>query len=530
MAKKQVVLLIMDGWGLSPSWGGNALIMNNPKNIDRLWRDYPHKILQALGAVEYGNVVGESRLGHLMIGAGRPVKGYHSLINSDIKSRKFYKNPALLDAFNYAKKTKVNIHLVGMISDGGVHSDIEHLLALLTMAHRNSFNNIYIDAITDGVDTNSTDSLKFVEKINAKIKDVGLGSFSSVGGRKYAMDRDEKWDKIQKYYQCITKGKSPVYGKIEEAISANYRNNLTDENIVPALIKDSQGKVNPIGDKDVIIFFNFREDRATQLTKYLISGEKKGLFKSEKRQNYIVTFINYAKNLPTKVAFDGTKYPNNLSEYLAKMNYKQLKIAESEKMSHVTLFFNGGEDVQYSNEERKIISSPNVASYDLRPEMSSRKLTKYALSAIQSGSYEFIVINYANVDMVAHTGNITAVGQAVTILDQLVGQIVDANLKMKGTTIITADHGNAEQMVNLSKQYSKDRETLHTLNPVPFIVVGPTNKKDLIKTSLSFGPNALAKIITAKDTLADVAPTILELFGLPKPPEMTGHSLINVLE
>lgn len=531
MLGKKVVLIILDGWGLSPSWGGNALAMNSPRNIDGLWRDYPHKILQALGAVEYGNIVGESRLGHLMLGAGRPVRSYHGLISADIKTKTFYKNPVLNEAFDHALKNNLNIHLVGMISNGGVHSDYEHLIALLDLAHRKNFKRVFIDAITDGIDSASTESLKFIEKINDKIKDVDLGEFSSVSGRFYAMDRDGNWDRIQKYYDTVKLSKGVVYNQIEEAVSANYRNNLTDDKIPPCLIKDKTGHLNPIKENDVIIMFNFREDRMIELTHFLITGgrqEKANKLKDPK--NLIVTFTKYGNDLPVQIVYPNVKYPNNLSEYLSGLNYKQLKIAESEKYSHVTSFFNGGEDVLYKGEERIIIPSVRVESFNQRPEMSAKKITAATIKAINQNKYELIVINFANVDMVAHTGDITATGIAVQIVDEMVGKIVQANLDKGGITIISADHGNAEQMLNLTNQFTRARETEHTLNPVPFILVSPNNKKDLLRTSVSFGPNTLAKIITARESLSDVAPTILEIFGLPKPAEMTGRSLINSLE
>ncbi len=529
---KTVVLIILDGWGLSPSWGGNALVMNNPKTIDTLWRTYPHTILQALGSIQYGNVVGESRLGHLMIGAGRKVSGFHAQIGQQIKNRRFFKNEVLISAFNHAKKNNSSVHLMGMISDGGVHADVSHLLSLLDMAHQEGFNRVYIDAITDGVDTGATDALIFIERIQNKINSLKIGIFSSVGGRDFAMDRDEHWDKIQKYYSTITEGRSRVYNNIHEAITLNYRENKTDDFISPGLIKDGQGRTTPIKANDAVIFFNFREDRAKQLTKTFVDPKfRVFLWRPKKLDNlYFATFIDYQKNLPAKVAFLEKIYPQTLSEVLSQTNFHQLKLAESEKKTHVTSFFNGGREEPFPGEEVKIISSPNIASYDQKPEMSAEQLTKACCEAIFSGKYELIVLNFANVDIIAHTGNIIAVGQAAQILDQQIAKIVEIGLKEDITVIITADHGNAEQMVNINQKISKERETLHTLNPVPFILVAGEKKKDLVKTSISAPQNTLSKIITASDTLADVAPTILELLGLPKPEAMTGHSLLTRLE
>jgi len=528
---KPIVLIILDGWGLSPSWGGNALVMNNPRNIDRLWRNYPHTILQALGAIEYGNIIGESRLGHMMIGAGRSVQGAHSRINQEIKNRTFYKNKAIKAAFDWAKRNNSNLHLIGMISDGGVHSDVEHLLALLNFGYREGFDRVYIDAITDGTDSPPTEALKFIEKINKKIDEVKIGAFSSVIGRDYAMDRNEHWEKIQKYINCIIDGRAEVYPNIGKAITANYHKGKNDEFIEPALIKQKTGKTVTIKDNDAVIFFNFREDRAKELAKvFLEKGFRIFLWKPKIPNNlYFLTFTKYQDNSTAKIAFPSDYYAENLSEVLSNLNFKQLKVAESEKTSHVTNFFNGGKEENFAGEERKIISSPNVTSYDKKPILSAKEITNTVCKAINSNKYDFILVNYANVDIIAHTGNIIAVGQAVQFLDKFVQEVANTNLKFGGATIITSDHGNAEQMVSINKSYN-ERETIHTLNPVPFIYVNRNNKKNLIQTSISYQPNALAKIIDATDTLADIAPTILEILGIPKPKQMTGHSLLNRLE
>lgn len=528
---KSVVLIVLDGWGLSPSWGGNALVMNNPKEIDNLWRTYPHKILQALGAIEYGNVVGESRLGHLMMGAGRSVSSFHTQIGDQIKNRKFFKNEALISAIEYAKNNKSNLHLIGLISDGGVHSDVDHLLALLELANKKDFSNVFIDAICDGIDSGPTESLLFIEKIQEKIKTLRMGQFSSISGREYAMDRDEHWDKIKNYYNTLIGLNNLTYSNIEDAVSENYRNNLTDDFIFPGLIKDKNGKINPIKDKDALIFFNFREDRTKEIVRVFLDNHFKKFLWHPKRKKelFITTFIDYQKDLAAKIAFPKKTYENTLSEVLSRTGFKQLKVAESEKNSHVTIFFNGGREQPFREEEIKIISSPNVSSYDQRPEMSAKSVSNAVINAINSRKYEFILVNFANVDMIAHTGNILAVGKAVQTLDKFVLKIVNANLKVNGATIITADHGNAEQMVNINKN-DHERETVHTLNPVPFILISKEYKKNLIQTSVSIQPNALSKIISASDSLADIAPTILEIMGIPKPKEMTGHSLLNRLE
>lgn len=529
---KPIVLIILDGWGLSPSWGGNALTMNNPQNISDLWRNYPHTVLQALGAIEYGNVVGESRLGHLMIGAGRGVSSPHTRINNEIKNRGFFKNKVLVDAIYWAKKNNSKLHLLGMISDGGVHSDISHLSALLDLAHKMDFDDVFIDAITDGTDSGPTDALSFVEKIKTKISQLRLGQFSSVSGRAYAMDRDESWDKIRECYIVLTEEQKTPAKDISEVVSKNYREGKNDEFITPTQLVTKDGKVHPIKDGDAVIFFNFREDRARELAKVFVDKNfKKFLWKPKKLNNfYFATFTNYQKDLPTKVAFVEKVIDKNLSQVLSETGLKQLKIAESEKMAHVTYFFNGGKEEPYKMEERKIISSPNISSYDLKPEMSANSVSKALKNAIKSKSYDFILVNFANVDMVAHTGNILATGKAVQILDKIIGEITELNLRVGGVTLITADHGNAEQMVSINKKINTERETLHTINPVPFILVAKGLQKNLISASITPEANSLARILDATDNLADIAPTVLELAGIPKPEVMTGHSLLNRLK
>ena len=532
MEFKPIVLIILDGWGLSPSWGGNALAMNNPKNIESLWRFYPHAVLQALSTIVTDEIVGDSRLGHTLIGTGRNVLSNYAIISKTIKDRTFYRNETLLGAINWAKKNKSNLHFIGLVSDGGVHAHVNHLLALLQLAHEQNFNRVFVDCITDGTDSGPTDELRYIEKIEDKFKELGIGKFSSIGGRYYAMDRDEHWERITGYYNIITQTTGPVYSSAKKAVNINYGQGLNDEYIKPGLIADEQGKLYPISSNDAVVFFNFREDRARELTRIFVDPKFGTMFNKPKRLEdlYFATFINYQKNLPVKVVFPDMDYRNSLSEIVSKAYLKQLKIAESQKTAHVTYFFNGGAEEPFIGEERKIISSPNVDSFDKVPEMSAKDITKTAISGIKSGKYDLIVINFANVDMVAHTGNIIATGQAVQALDKYVQEIVDTNLKAKGATIVTADHGNAEQMVQLKRSLANERETTHTLNPVPFILVTPKNRKDLMKSAVAAQANALSKIMTAKSTLADIAPTILELMGIPKPQEMTGHSLLNKLE
>ena len=528
---RPLVLIILDGWGLSPSWGGNALAMNNPKNINNFWRDYPHAVLQALSVLSQDAPVGDSHLGHTMIGAGRPVESNYSRITKEIKKRTFYKNDALLGAINWAKRNQNNLHLIGMISDGGIHSHTKHLHALLELCNQEGFSRVFVNAITDGTDSGPTDALLYIDKIQAKMNEQKIGCFNSVGGRHFAMDRDGNWDNIRKYYDALTSEKSPAFNTIQEAISTNYRQGINDEYIMPALIKNNK-RVTTIKHGDAIVFFNFREDRGRELTQIFVDKSFKKFGWKPIRLNdlYFVTFIDFQRNLPAKVAFPEKNEHNTFGEILAKANYHQLIVAESEKYAHVTYFFNGGNENPFPGEERKIISSPQAKGFDKIPEMSAKKVADAVIKAIRSRHYDFILVNFANVDMVAHTGNIIAVGQAALILDELVAKIVQENLAQQGATIITADHGNAEQMINLNKEFDRSKENVHTLNPVPFILIKRDNKKNLLQSAITAPDNTLSKIIQAKDTIADIAPTILELLSLPKPPEMTGRSLLGRLE
>jgi 2,3-bisphosphoglycerate-independent phosphoglycerate mutase len=533
MQNGPIVLTILDGWGLSPSWGGNAISMNNPVNMDNLWKNYPHTVLQALSLVSRDEIVGDSRLGHTLIGAGRDVLSNYSIILKSIENRSFFRNETLLGAINWAKKNNSNLHLMGLVSEGGVHAHISHLLALLKMCHEQGFTRVYIDMITDGTDSLPTDALRYIEMIENKFKEYGMGQFASVGGRYYGMDRDENWERITQYYNTITGDKKAVsHENIRKAITSSYEGGLNDEYVLPCLIRDAKHEVHPIKSDDAVVFFNFREDRARQLTRIFVDKKFKRLFWKPKtiEDLYFATFISYQKDLTAKIVFTDMDYKNTLSEIISKANKKQLKIAESQKYAHVTYFFNGGAEDPFVGEERKIVSSLNVDSYDKVPAMSAPAICEATIKAIKSNKYDLIVLNFANVDMIAHTGNIIATGQAVQILDKLIQQIVDQNLKVGGTTIITADHGHAEQMVQLKKNLSSERETSHTLNPVPFILIQSSNKKNLIQSAVGHHANSLSKIIQAKDTLADIAPTILELMQVPKPADMTGHSLLSKLE
>ncbi len=527
---KPIVLIILDGWGISPSWGGNALAVNQPKNINRYWREYPHKVLQAftLIAGKY-SVVGDSRLGHSTIAAGRRIPQNLEIISESILKRSFYKNKVLIEAINHAKKNHSNLHLIGLISNGGIHSHIQHLSALIELCHRQNFDRVFIDAITDGIDTGPNDSLGLIDKIDTKITETNIGKYSSITGRQYAMDRIGDLSKTRLTYEMLTRGNGANSSSIKEAISKSYREGLDDFTILPTIINNN-GKTNTIKENDALIFFNFRADRTRQLAKMFCGYGTGGIFKKASKivNLSITTFTEYEKDLPVKIAFPRSKVPGTLGEVLSQYQEKQLRITESEKEDHVTYFFNCGDNTPFAGEDRKIIPSKKVNDPKKNPKMQSEKIAKIIVEEISKANYDFILVNFPNVDIMAHTGNIIAAGNAIQAVDKAVGKIVEANIIKGGATIITADHGNIEQMTKLRPE--QDPEEKHTMNPVPFILICNDKKKDLLTGALTSYSSTLSKMITAKETLADIAPTVLELMGLPRPEQMRGHSLLNVLE
>ncbi len=528
-AYKPVVLIILDGWGLSPAWGGNAIILKKPENINRYWREYPHKVLDAFNMLAGDTrVVGDSRLGHSTIAAGRRVKQDIEIISKAISDRTFYKNKVLKSAFEHAKEHNSNVHLIGLLSKGGVHAEISHLVALIEMAYRENFKRLYLDLFSDGVDSGSYDALGFIELIEKKIKQTGIGKISSISGRLYAMDRNRDYSKQLKVYQAIVEGKSNANLSPRQALASSYREGYNDFNLPPALIQNEEGKTI-ISDNDAVIFFNFRPERMTQLVEFFLNPNFRIRFWRPKiPQNlFIVSMTDYWSNFKMPVAFGKVKVSESLAEVLDKYQKRQLHLAEKEKEAHVTTFFNCQEEA-FQFEERKIVSSLNVSDWTKHPEMSATKITNETIAALKRNRYDFILINFANVDILAHTGNISATAKAVNLLDREVDKIVKQALSSGGAVIITADHGNAEEIVKMSP--NQISEPKHTNNPVPFILITPDNKRNLLQGALTVSSNTLAKILTTKEDLTDIAPTILEIMGLPKPEAMTGHSLLNILE
>lgn len=527
--KKRVLLLILDGWGLSPSWSGNAITFADPKNFNKLWRTYPHAVLQAFkGIADKSGKVGNSEVGHASIGTGRIVKQDLTEINEAISRGYFFQNPILLESMKRVKKFKSNLHIIGLLSDGGVHSDTSHLKAILRLAKLEKVKNVYIHIITDGVDTPDRSAINYVVELQRFINNLGIGKIVSLIGRYYAMDKSDHADRTEKAYLLEARGKGKKFNDPKDALKTYYSQGIYDNLIPPTVISDENENII-VNDFDSVIFYNFRPDRATSLTRAFIDknyfrsivGRKYQLFKNL----YFVSLTSYMLDeyVPVNIAFPSVTIEDGLSATLSKAGLKQLHIAETEKSPHVSYFFNGGIFEAFPGEDRVFIKSPNVSSYEEKPEMETQKIAKTIIKAIKSDAYQFIVANIANVDMVAHTGNIEATADAIRFTDKMIGDIVKAN--QENTTIITADHGNAEEIIPYKT--TSNRATFHTVNPVPFIIIEKNKEKNLIDNAIVSNHVPMYDVLESKHNLADIAPTILEIFDIQKPQGMTGHSLLK---
>ncbi len=515
--QEKVILLIMDGWGLAPAWGGNAIEMAQTPNIDQLWRKYPHTELKAaeeavgLPIHEMGN----SEVGHLNLGSGQIAFQNLTGINSMIDDGTFSKNEILINACNHVKKNNSCLNLLGLVSDGGIHSHINHLFALLKLAKDQGVTSVQIHMITDGRDTDPMSAYNYVASLKSKIAELGLGKIVTIMGRYFAMDRDKHWDRIKLAYDCMVKAVAPVAESAEIAIAENYRQNHTDEFITPTIIQTKQDPFKPISDNDAIIFFNFRADRVREITDALAGTNFRG-FEQKKFQNlYFATFSfleEYAQSTNIKPVFQSRDIKFPLARVLSDAGLTQFHIAETEKYAHVTFFFNGGTETLFPGEVHFLVQSPKVPTFDLKPEMSAPEITKKVIDDFSK--YDFTVCNFANADMVGHTGNIKATIAACEAVDKCVGEVVKTALSKNATVMITADHGNAEQKLNPN---NGEAYTEHTTNLVPFILCSnnPKFERPLRNSGGKFGP-----------VLSDVAPTILDIFKIQKPEEMTGTSLI----
>ena len=528
---KPVVLLILDGWGLSPSWGGNAIAMSNPPFINALWRDYPHAVLQAFRKVAGPTgKVANSEIGHSSIGCGRLVYQDFSRINDAIKNNTFFSNSVLTEAIENVKKNNSSLHLMGLTSDGYIHSHIDHLFALLKLAKQHNLSKVYVHCFLDGIDAPKTSALIYLTRLEKEMKTLGTGKISTIMGRFFAMDRDGNWLRTKKAYLALTKGKGFLEESSLHAVSEAYKRGFSDENVVPMIVTGETETISPdqlINNRDSVIFFNFRPDRGRQLTRAFADKNFRPFWCLRKPETDFVTLTQYQKGLESKVAFPPEVIKNSLPEILSQNKTKQLHVAESEKYAHITYFLNGGQEEAFPLEDRVIVPSAKVESFDLMPEMKAAEIANTISSRVKK--FEVIFANIANVDMIGHTGNVHAMQDAINATDQAVKKVTEAVLKQNGTVIITADHGNAEQMVHLENE--GDPETLHTLNPVPFIFVNKQSVKKQSNVVAEISSKSILKeVMTTEFTLADVAPTILEMLKIDKPEEMTGQSLLKYLK
>ena len=510
MSKKPVVLMILDGYGLNEKEQGNAVAIANTPVMDKLMAEYPFVRGNASGlAVGLPDgQMGNSEVGHLNMGAGRIVYQELTRITKEIEDGDFFKNEALLKAMNNCKKNGSALHTFGLLSDGGVHSHITHLFGLLEMAKREGIDKVYVHAFLDGRDTAPTSGTGFMEQLVEKMKEIGVGEVASVSGRYYAMDRDNRWDRVEKAYKAITEGVGETAVCPVQAIADSYANDVTDEFVVPTVITKDGAPVATVSDKDSVVFFNFRPDRAREITRAFCMDEFDGFSRAARKDVTYVCFTEYDATIPNKeIAFKKVMLTNTFGEFLAAKGLKQARIAETEKYAHVTFFFNGGVEEPNEGEDRILVKSPKVATYDLKPEMSAYEVCDKLCDAITSDKYDVIIINFANPDMVGHTGIEAAAVKAVEAVDECVGKAVEALKSVDGAMFICADHGNAEQLVDYE---TGESFTAHTTNQVPFILVNADPAYKLRENGC----------------LADIIPTLIELMGLEQPAEMTGKSLL----
>ncbi len=505
--KKPLALIIMDGFGHRDSDKGNAIHAAKTPNMDKYMKECPHVLIGASG-MDVGlpdGQMGNSEVGHTNIGAGRIVYQELTRITKAIQDGDFFENEAFKSAVDQCKWFNSTLHIFGLMSDGGVHSHIDHICALLELAKRNGLTKVCVHCFMDGRDTPPTSGADYVQKVVDKTNELGIGCISTISGRYYAMDRDKNWDRVERAYDAIVRGKAPVYADAVEAIKTCYANGKTDEFIEPMIITEGAN----IQKDDAVIFANFRPDRAREITRAIVDPDFNGFAREDGNLKVkYVCMTQYDATMPNvEVAFKPQSLTNTFGEYIAEKGLTQLRIAETEKYAHVTFFFNGGVEQEYKNEDRALIKSPAVATYDLKPEMSAIEVTDEVIKRINSDKYDVIILNYANCDMVGHTGVFDAAVKAVETVDTCVGRTVDAILAKGGAALITADHGNADQML---EDDGVSPFTAHSTNPVPLILVGRNDVKALAEGGV----------------LADLAPTMLELLGLDKPAEMTGKSLL----
>ncbi|MED4534012.1 2,3-bisphosphoglycerate-independent phosphoglycerate mutase [Metabacillus fastidiosus] len=510
MSKAPVALIILDGFAFRNETKGNAVAQASKPNFDRYWNNYPHSTLiasgEAVGLPE--GQMGNSEVGHLNIGAGRVVYQSLTRVNVAIREGEFDRNETFIEAFDHVKKNGTNLHVFGLLSDGGVHSHIQHLYALLKLAKKEGVENVYIHGFLDGRDVGPKTAEKYINGLTEKINEYGIGEIATLSGRYYSMDRDKRWDRVEKAYRAMVYGEGPKYTNPIDVVEDSYKNGIFDEFVIPSVITKEDGTpVATIQDHDAVIFYNFRPDRAIQISNTFTNEDFRDFDRGENSPKHLhfVCFTHFSETVKGYVAFKPTNLDNTLGEVLSQNGLKQLRIAETEKYPHVTFFMSGGREEKFPGEERILIDSPKVATYDLKPEMSANEVTDALLAEIAADKFDAIILNFANPDMVGHSGMLEPTIKAIETVDECLGKVVDAIIAKGGKAIITADHGNSDEVVTLEGEPM----TAHTTNPVPVIVT--------------------QEGIELRDggVLGDLAPTVLDLLKLEKPKEMTGNTIIK---
>lgn len=507
---KPMVLVIMDGFGLTDVVENNAIAAANKPNLDKFCAEYPYATLRGSGA-EVGlpaDQMGNSEVGHLNLGAGRVVYQEYTRVSRSIKTGSFFKNQTLVDAVETAKSNGKAVHVMGLLSDGGVHSHEEHLHAMMELAVKQGVQNVYLHAFLDGRDTPPKSAMASIDAMQAKLDEIGGGQFASVIGRFYAMDRDHRWPRIKKAYDVITHGSAEFHAETgREALEMAYARDESDEFVKATSIHSKGVLPVQIQTGDVVVFMNFRSDRARQITRPFIEPDFDQFdLGREANLGQFVCLTEYNSQYEVPVAYPPERLKNVLGEYLSKLGMRQLRIAETEKYAHVTFFFNGGREEPFEFEDRILVQSPDVKTYDLQPEMNAPELTKKLIGAIKGQQYDVIICNYANPDMVGHTGNFDATVKAIETIDRCMGEVVEAIQEVGGEILITADHGNAEKMLDVE---TGQAHTAHTTNPVPLLYIGREAE------------------LETNGALSDIAPTMLYLMGIEQPSEMMGRSLVK---
>lgn len=503
--------MVLDGWGLGTDCAGNAIIRANPQNFYRYCKEYPYTELKCSGkdvGLPAGQM-GNSEVGHLNIGAGRVVYQEISRISNAIEDGSFFTNPVLLSAVHAARDKQAAVHLMGLVSDGGVHSHMEHILALLELCRREQVERVYIHAFLDGRDVGPKTAAEYLQQLDLYMKSIGLGKFATISGRFYAMDRDNRWDRVEKAYSALVYGKGNLAPNWAAAVENSYQDRITDEFVEPTVIVDEHGEpIATVQDNDSIIFFNFRADRAREITRAFVDHDFTHFERHYWPQVNYVMMTQYDVTIDAPIAFEPQNLKNTLGEVLAENGLRQLRIAETEKYAHVTFFFNGGVEEPNVNEDRILVPSPQVKTYNMKPEMSAPEVTDKVLEAIDQGIYDVIIMNYANPDMVGHTGILDAAIEAIHVIDQCLAQVTEKVLAHGGVVLMTADHGNCETM---ECPVTGGPFTAHTSNKVPFILISDQFQKVRLRED---------------GALCDIAPTMLEVLNIDQPREMTGRSLI----